>query len=102
MPPVDWELVVVGDGPARPEVEAAFAPFPPEQVRLVGFQAASSVAAWLRASDVYVWPAIDEAFGMAFIEAQACAPLRPAASRRSFALSVISHRNSGSSRPKWP
>ena len=29
-------------------------------------------AAWLRASDIFVWPAIDEAFGMAFIEAQAC------------------------------
>jgi glycosyltransferase involved in cell wall biosynthesis len=72
VPSVDWELVVVGDGPARREVEAAFAPFPPEQVRFVGFQAASRVAAWLRASDVYVWPAIDEAFGMAFIEAQAC------------------------------
>jgi len=72
MPLVDWELVIAGDGVARPEVEAAFAPVPPEQVRFVGFQTASSVAAWLRASDVYVWPAIDEAFGMAFIEAQAC------------------------------
>ena len=69
---IDWELVVVGDGAARTEVEAAFAAFPPAQVRFVGFQTASSVAAWLRASDVYVWPAIDEAFGMAFIEAQAC------------------------------
>jgi glycosyltransferase involved in cell wall biosynthesis len=69
---IDWELVIVGDGPARPEVEAAFASFPTERVRLVGFQTSSSVAAWLRAGDVYVWPAIDEAFGMAFIEAQAC------------------------------
>jgi glycosyltransferase involved in cell wall biosynthesis len=72
IPSIDWELVVAGDGPARPEVEAAFAPFSAGQVRFVGFQAASSVAAWLHASDVYVWPAIDEAFGMAFIEAQAC------------------------------
>jgi glycosyltransferase involved in cell wall biosynthesis len=69
---IEWELVIVGDGPARPEVEAAFAPFPTERVRFVGFQTVSSVAAWLRAGDVYVWPAIDEAFGMAFIEAQAC------------------------------
>jgi glycosyltransferase involved in cell wall biosynthesis len=28
--------------------------------------------AWLRASDLFVWPAVDEAFGMALIEAQAC------------------------------
>jgi glycosyltransferase involved in cell wall biosynthesis len=69
---IDWVLVVAGDGVARPEVEAAFAPFGPEQVRFVGFQTASQVAAWLRASDIYAWPAIDEAFGMAFIEAQAC------------------------------
>ena len=38
----------------------------------MGFQDAARVAAWLRASDIFVWPAIDEAFGMAFIEAQAC------------------------------
>ncbi len=69
---VDWELVVAGDGPARTEVEAAFAAFPSGQVRFVGFQETPRVAAWLRASDVFVWPAIDEAFGMAFIEAQAC------------------------------
>jgi len=67
-----WELVVVGDGMARPEVEAAFARFGREQIRLVGFQDAAQVAAWLRASDIFVWPAIDEAFGMALIEAQAC------------------------------
>ena len=67
-----WELVIVGDGPARGAVEAALARFDPAQVRLVGFHAAPEVAAWLRASDLYVWPAIDEAFGMAFIEAQAC------------------------------
>ncbi len=72
IPPVVCELVIVGDGPARSEVEAAFAQFDRGQVRFVGFQAASCVAAWLRASDVFVWPAIDEAFGMAFIEAQAC------------------------------
>jgi glycosyltransferase involved in cell wall biosynthesis len=68
----DWELVVIGDGPARADVEAAFAGFPRDRVRLVGFQDAGHVAAWLRASDLFVWPAIDEAFGMAPIEAQAC------------------------------
>jgi glycosyltransferase involved in cell wall biosynthesis len=72
IPSPEWELVVIGDGPARPEVEAAFARFDPRQVRFAGFQAASRVAAWLRDSDIYLWPAIDEAFGMAFIEAQAC------------------------------
>jgi glycosyltransferase involved in cell wall biosynthesis len=68
----DWELVVVGDGTARGDVEAAFAGFAPSQIRFIGFAPPAEVAAWLRASDLYVWPAIDEAFGMAFIEAQAC------------------------------
>jgi len=68
----EWELVLVGDGTARRDVEAAFARFDPAQIRLVGFQDPPAVSSWLRGSDVYVWPAIDEAFGMAFIEAQAC------------------------------
>src|SRR5207249_1444990 len=67
-----WELIIVGDGRARPEVEGAFARFDPGQIRLVGCKDAPAVTAWLRASDVFVWPAIDEAFGMALIEAQAC------------------------------
>jgi len=72
IPHPDWELVVVGDGTARAEVEAAFARLDPRRLRFVGFQTSSGVAAWLRDSDVFLWPAIDEAFGMAFIEAQAC------------------------------
>jgi len=70
LPP--WELVIVGDGNARGDVEAAFAHFDADRIRMVGFLDAPTVAAWLRASDVFVWPAVDEAFGMALIEAQAC------------------------------
>ena len=69
---VDWELVIVGSGTARGEVEAAFARFDASQIRFVGFADPRAVVEWLRSSDLYVWPAIDEAFGMAFIEAQAC------------------------------
>ena len=58
--------------PRAAEVDAAFARFDALQIRRVGFQDAAAIAAWLRASDIFVWPAIDEAFGMAFIEAQAC------------------------------
>jgi glycosyltransferase involved in cell wall biosynthesis len=72
VPAPDWELVVVGDGPARAEVEAAFAGIDPQRIRFVGAQTGPRVADWLRRSDLFVWPAIDEAFGMAFVEAQAC------------------------------
>jgi glycosyltransferase involved in cell wall biosynthesis len=67
-----WELVIVGDGPARSDVEAAFAEFDSMRVRFVGERSASEVAALLREHDLFLWPAIDEAFGLAFIEAQAC------------------------------
>ena len=68
----DWELVVVGDGIARADVATAFAYLDPQRIRYVGFLEGPQMIAWLRASDLFVWPAIDEAFGMALIEAQAC------------------------------
>ena len=72
IPAPDWELVVVGAGPARGEVEAAFARFDPSRIRFVGSRPSTDIAALLFGSDLFVWPAIDEAFGMALLEAQAC------------------------------
>ena len=66
-----WTLDVVGDGPARADVVAAFAPLAP-RVRFLGEQPASALPALLAACDLFVWPAIDEAIGIAFLEAQAC------------------------------
>jgi glycosyltransferase involved in cell wall biosynthesis len=66
-----WCLVVVGDGPARGEVEAAFAGLPPGRVRLLGALAPEALPALCRAADIYVWPAVNEAFGMAILEAEA-------------------------------
>ena len=68
---VRWQLTIIGDGPARASVDAAFAGLR-ERVAFAGARAADDVARALSASDVFVWPAIDEAFGMAFLEAQAC------------------------------
>jgi glycosyltransferase involved in cell wall biosynthesis len=66
-----WQLLVVGDGPARPEVEAALAPLGPERLRFAGALGAERLAAAYVSSDVMVWPAINEAYGMALLEAQA-------------------------------
>ena len=66
-----WHLRIVGDGPMREHVEALFEPFG-ERVSLVGELDRPAVARELLSSDLFVWPAIDEAFGLAFIEAQAC------------------------------
>lgn len=69
---VPWELVVVGDGPARREVEAAFADIDRQRVRFVGERAPAEIVTLLSRSDLFVWPAIGEALGLALLEAQAC------------------------------
>jgi glycosyltransferase involved in cell wall biosynthesis len=67
---IGWQLLIVGDGPARPEVEAAFDAFG-GRVRFAGHAGAARLAAIYAAADLYVWPAIREAYGMAILEAQA-------------------------------
>jgi glycosyltransferase involved in cell wall biosynthesis len=66
-----WQLVVLGDGQARAAVHRAFAPLD-GRVHWAGVCDAPTLVGWLSAADVYVWPAVNEAFGMAFLEAQAC------------------------------
>jgi glycosyltransferase involved in cell wall biosynthesis len=65
-----WHLVVVGDGPARSRVTDALAPVA-ERVRYAGEIEQAEIAGWCAASDLMVWPAIREAFGMALLEGQA-------------------------------
>lgn len=67
----DWHLLVAGDGPARAAVEAAFADQPAGRVRFLGALSAVQLAAVYAASNLYVWPAVNEAYGMAPLEAQA-------------------------------
>lgn len=67
---LDWRLVVAGDGPARPEVEAALTPVA-DRVRYLGECPADALPALYAAADIYVWPAVGEAYGMAFLEAEA-------------------------------
>ena len=65
-----WQALLVGDGPARPTVEALMAPFGP-RVRFAGAVPREALQPLYAAADLYVWPAINEAYGMAFLEAQA-------------------------------
>ncbi len=66
-----WQLVIVGDGEARGDVDALFADFPPDRVRPIGARAADELPQVYAACDIYVWPAVNEAYGMALLEAQA-------------------------------
>lgn len=65
-----WQLIVVGDGPARAEVVAALAPIA-GRVRLAGAAETARLQGFYAAADLMVWPAIQEAYGMALLEAQA-------------------------------
>jgi glycosyltransferase involved in cell wall biosynthesis len=65
-----WSLEVVGDGPARHDVENALAPLN-ERVSWMGSLDQDAIADRLALADVFVWPAFNEAFGMALLEAQA-------------------------------
>ncbi len=67
----DWLLIAAGDGPARPAAEAAFADFPPGQIHFVGETTEAEIPGLLAAGDLFVWPAVNEAYGMALLEAQA-------------------------------
>jgi glycosyltransferase involved in cell wall biosynthesis len=65
-----WRALLVGDGPARGEVEAMMAPFG-ERVRFAGAVPHAELPKIYASADLYLWPAINEAYGMAFLEAQA-------------------------------
>lgn len=65
-----WVLLVAGDGPARAEVERGFAGLG-RRVRFLGAQPADALPALYAAADLLVWPAVNEAYGMALLEAQA-------------------------------
>ncbi len=66
----EWRALLVGDGPARAEIEALMAPFG-ARVRFAGAVPHAELPALYASADLYLWPAINEAYGMAFLEAQA-------------------------------
>jgi glycosyltransferase involved in cell wall biosynthesis len=65
-----WSLEIVGDGPARGEVEQVLMPLGSRVIYRGALDQKAVVEALARA-DLCVWPAINEAFGMALLEAQA-------------------------------
>jgi glycosyltransferase involved in cell wall biosynthesis len=64
-----WVLLLAGDGPARAEVAAAlnFG----DRVRFLGMLEREAIDRLHAAADLGAWPAINEAYGMALLEAQA-------------------------------
>jgi glycosyltransferase involved in cell wall biosynthesis len=71
LPTPPWHLLIVGDGPAAGDVRAAFAALGDERIRFLGARGEAELPALYAAADLLVWPAINEAYGMALLEAQA-------------------------------
>ncbi len=67
----DWQLLIVGDGPARPAVAEAFAGLAADRIHFLGAWPGKRLPILYAASDLLVWPAHNEAYGMALLEAQA-------------------------------
>ena len=67
----DWTLTIIGDGPKLAEVKAMFAAFDPQRIIWLGQNSADEIAAQLAAGGIYVWPGCGEAYGLAYLEAQA-------------------------------
>lgn len=67
----DVDLLLVGDGPLRPDIERQVSDLRlTGRVRLAGVQ--SNVPDWLRASDIFVLSSVSEAASVTLLEAMAC------------------------------
>ena len=59
--------LVIGDGPARAELEARFS-----DAHFVGYRFGDELAAYLATGDVFVFPSRTDTFGLVMLEAMAC------------------------------
>src|SRR5215213_2419337 len=71
LPDLPWHLTIVGHGPLMEAVKELFRGFAPHQLRWVGEVAPEIVSDYLRQASIYVWPGCGEAYGLAYLEAQA-------------------------------
>lgn len=68
-----YSLDIAGDGKFRPEIEASFRAVPRRgQVRFLGALHHDETLRLMARSDLFVWPGIGEAYGISYLEAQAC------------------------------
>lgn len=85
----DFEMVVVGDGHARTELEAMM-----PGAHFLGYQSGIPLAESYASSDIFIFPSTTETFGLVTIEAMASG-LAPVAARAGGATGIIEHGKSG-------
>jgi glycosyltransferase involved in cell wall biosynthesis len=66
----DWHLNIAGDGPAKYDIEVLFKGMLDHVTFLGQLSKAKLVQHYIKSS-LFFWPGVDEAFGMAYLEAQA-------------------------------
>lgn len=94
-----WRLVIIGDGPGRNEVEAMFA-FAGDRARFTGSVPHEQVLGWMKKAALFAWPGVREAFGVAYLEAQASG-LSVAAFATTGVPVVVGHGESGLLAPEF-
>lgn len=65
-----WHLQIAGDGDARADVAALMKPFS-SRVTLLGALTSDALAEFYSTASLLIWPGVNEAFGLAYLEAQA-------------------------------
>jgi glycosyltransferase involved in cell wall biosynthesis len=66
-----WTIAIAGDGPGRPEVMAQFARLDPARLEWLGERQAAEMPSIYGRGAIYAWPGCGEAYGLAYLEAQA-------------------------------
>lgn len=64
----DWQLIVVGDGVAETLVRELFRNDFERRVHFIGRKDENRIDQLMQASDLFVWPAVNEALGMVVLE----------------------------------
>ena len=59
--------VVIGDGPAMPELQAKYS-----DVKFEGYKFGQELATYVASGDVFVFPSLTDTFGVVMLEAMAC------------------------------
>jgi glycosyltransferase involved in cell wall biosynthesis len=89
----DFRLIIAGDGEARNEVMTAMRPLGPKVIP-IGQAAPETVPILYAASDICVWPAVNEAYGMSLLEAHASG-IPVISSRTGGVPDIVEHEETG-------
>ncbi|MGQ7842944.1 glycosyltransferase family 4 protein [Granulosicoccus sp. 3-233] len=78
-----WQLSIVGDGPLQADVRQLFSAIPDTRIHWHGQLEPAAIAQLFARCGLYVWPGCGEAYGLAYLEAQAAG------------LPVVAYRTAG-------